>query len=617
MSQLRFLLRFYITLVAVFLVAKPLFMWANSTAADGVTLVDVFAVWRHGLPLDLATAAYLSAPLWLGLCVSLWWRMPFRRRAYHIYIGVASALLAVIYVSDACLYSFWGIKLDGTVFAYLDSPKGAAASVSLLYILGVCAAVIGTALVLDYLLRRLAPRRLTTVSRTVPAAAVALLAGGLLFLAIRGGVGKSTANVGMVYFSDRQFLNHSAVNPAFSIFSSLFKSRDFAAQYNFYPEAERARRFAALGYGRGDTEADKSLGDSLLTVKRPDVIVIVMEGCGGLFVHAVDSLADPGITPGLNRLAEEGITFTQCYANSFRTDRGMLCALSGYPSFPDVSVMKLPGKYGRLPGIASSLRRAGYTTEFLYGGDINFTNTNGYLMATGYERTYGDTAFTAAQRSTHNWGVTDSITFERLFDMAVEPKHDGPRHIGMLTLASHEPWGVPYNRIPDDPVANAMAYLDRCITRFVERLRATSQWENTLIVLVPDHGISHGKVLEADQPRRHKIPLIMLGGALARPLQVDKICNQTDLPATLLALLGLPHDEFRFSRNVLSEDYTRPSAVHTWSEGILWIDSTGTSSINLITNPPSLMHSHPERSLRREEAARVFLQTIYDDLGSL
>lgn len=445
---------------------------------------------------------------------------------------------------------------------------------------------------------------------------IALLLGGLLFLAIRGGVGKSTANVGMVYFSDTQFLNHSAVNPAFSIFSSLFKSKDFAAQHNVLPEAERAAVFATLGYGDTTAEPLPTGADSLLTVRRPNIVIILMEGCGATFVHTIDSAADPNITPGLNRLAAEGLTFTRCYANSFRTDRGTLCALSGYPAFPEVSVMKLPGKYGHLPGIAASLRNAGYTTEFLYGGDINFTNTNGYLMATGYEKTFGDKAFTAAERATHNWGVTDSITFDRLYDNIMAKSGGQPWHIGFLTLASHEPWGVPYSRIPGDKVANSMAYLDHCLTRFVERLRLTPQWDNTLVVILPDHGIGYPEGLTDDNPRRSHIPLIMVGGAIRSPRRVDALCNQSDLPATLLGLLGLPHADFPFSRNVLSPAY-RPSAIHTWSEGLLWIDPTGYTAINLITRPSTVMQSRPAPSPQRERAANAFLQTAYDDLGAL
>lgn len=375
-----------------------------------------------------------------------------------------------VFVGDTCLYGFWGIKLDGTVWTYLDNPTGALSSVSKSYALGVVLSMVLTAAGVFALLKLLLRAPLERASRPALLTGIWLLAGGLLFLGIRGGVGKSTANVGMVYFSDRQFLNHAAVNPAFSLLASMQKERNFAEEYNFFDESERSRILSMLHYN-----TQSIAPDSLLNTQQPNVLLILMEGCGGTLVHAVDSTSNPNITPNLNRLASEGVLFTQCYANSFRTDRGTVCTLSGYPAFPDVSVMKLPSKCGTLPSIARTLKRAGYTTEFLYGGDINFTNTNGYLLSTGYERTMGEAYFPAKVRRTHDWGVTDRITFDSLYARIMRYPTDRPWHTGFLTLASHEPWKVPYNRIPNDKVANAMAYLDDCIGRFIDRLKQTPQ----------------------------------------------------------------------------------------------------------------------------------------------
>lgn len=611
-ARSRFFVLFYLSLIAVFCAGKVLFMLYNGLAVHDAAVSDIPAVLWHGLPLDIATASYLSVLPWLALTLSVWVRLLRLRLFLLIYSGIVATLLAVVFTADVCLYGFWGFKLDGTVFNYLDSPRGATASVSAGYIVGVLAAVSLGAAALFLLLRRICPRRLPECRRRAAATAVALVVGALLFLGIRGGVGKSTANVGMVYYSQNQYLNHAAVNPAFSIFYSLLKTRNFGRQHEYYSEAERARIFASLGYSTASVDTEP-----LLRTSRPNVLIILMEGCGGTFVNAVDSLADPDITPRLNAIAREGVVFTNCYANSFRTDRGTVCALSGFPSFPDVSVMKLPGKYTRLPGIAASLRRAGYATEFLYGGDINFTNTNGYLMATGYERTFGDTSFPAAERRTHDWGVTDRIVFDRLFDMLKAYPDNRPWHTAVLTLASHEPWGVPYARIRGDKVANAMAYLDDCIGRFVERLRHTAIWENTLVVILPDHGIGYPASLSPDNPRRAHIPLIWTGGAVRGPRVIDLLCNQTDLPATLLGQLGLPHADFRLSRDVLSATYTRPSAVHTWSEGIWYRDTTGVSVLNVITKPQRVIDEQPAPSADRRAAANAFLQTAYDELGNL
>ena len=295
----------------------------------------------------------------------------------------------------------------------------------------------------------------------------------------------------------------------------------------------------------------------------------------------------------------------------------MVCTLSGCPAFPDLSVMKLPALCDRLPSIASSLKRAGYTTSFLYGGDINFTNTHGYLQSTGYERINGEEAFPASVRHTHNWGVTDRITFDTLYQRIIRMPEHQPWHMGFLTLASHEPWGVPYNRLKHDPVANSMAYLDDCIGRFISRLRQTKAWEHTLIVFLPDHGISYPEGIQETDERRNHIPIIWTGGAISRHREIHTLCNQTDLAATLLGQLGITHRDFPLSRDVLSSTYTHPSAVHVWPEGISWKDATGFSALNILAKPAEPIVEHPHHSPQRVQAVKAFLQTAYDYLGRM
>ena len=111
--------------------------------------------------------------------------------------------------------------------------------------------------------------------------------------------------------------------------------------------------------------------------------------------------------------------------------------------------------------------------------------------------------------------------------------------------------------------------------------------------------------------------MIWTGGAIRQPRRIETLCNQTDLPATLLGQLGLPHDDFGFSRDILSRTYTHPSAVHAWSEGIYFMDETGITVLNLLTRPVSTFRESPHPSPRRSQAAKVFLQTAYDALGEL
>jgi hypothetical protein len=75
--------------------------------------------------------------------------------------------------------------------------------------------------------------------------------------------------------------------------------------------------------------------------------------------------------------------------------------------------------------------------------------------------------------------------------------------------------------------------------------------------------------------------MLWLGGAVKQPRRVEKICNQTDLAATLLGQMGIRHDDFTFSRDVMSRNYTYPFAIHTYNNGITMQDSTGFAVMDL------------------------------------
>jgi len=185
------------------------------------------------------------------------------------------------------------------------------------------------------------------------------------------------------------------------------KAEDFDAEYNFFSEEERAK----LVEGLYPQEAPAA--EELLRSKRPNVLVIILESFGAKYIASFGGM--PGITPNLDRLAREGIVFSECYANSYRTDRGVLSTLSGYPSFPQHSVMKMPAKSRSLSGIAQVLQGVGYKTDFLYGGDANFTNMKGYLLSTGYQRVTDD-ATLARSLPRQSWGVQDHATFDYLYN---------------------------------------------------------------------------------------------------------------------------------------------------------------------------------------------------------
>lgn len=605
-KRIAYISLYFFTVLLIFILQKPLFMLYNGSIEKGFGFADYMQVMIHGASLDAAMAGYLTAFPFLLVLISIWFRkFPLKKILYGYYI-LAAALISIIFVVDMALYTFWGFKLDASVFLYIDSPKEALASVSVGFILLRVLAILLLIALNSWVLLKITPSVLTATRKRIAGTAGMLLLGGVLFIIIRGGVTESTSNIGQVYFSNEPFLNHSAVNPDFSLLSSMGKSQDFASEFNFFDEEKRAALFDGL-YPTTD-------GDSIIQVlntKRPNILIILMEGFGGAFVEPLGGL--PDVTPHFNRLSKEGVFFTNCYANSFRTDRGTVCTFSGYLGLPTASVMKIPAKSRTLPAIAEGLSKAGYKTDFLYGGDINFTNMKSYLLSTGYQRLTANTDFSLAEQTSNAWGVNDDITFEYLYNQLRNRKEEGPWHTAFLTLSSHEPFEVPYHRL-EDKIPNAFAYTDECLGKFVDRLKQTPAWKDLLVICLPDHGFYYPREGSNAMPRFYHIPLLWLGGAVKQPMQVDKIMNQTDLAATLLGQLGLEHTAFTFSRNVLGSDYKYPFAFYSFNNGFSFRDSTGVTVFD--NNSGSILFDEPEADESRLDKGKAILQTVYDDLGN-
>jgi phosphoglycerol transferase MdoB-like AlkP superfamily enzyme len=555
----------------IFIVGKCGFMVYNHDAATW-TIADMLEVIGHGLSLDVSTALYFLIIPFFVAWASIWLPMPrWLMKPYYIFVAIAFSLA---FVYDTCLYPYWHFKLDALCLQYLETPSEAMASVSTGYILLLLLALIVVAVIISLAYIYVVPVYRLKKGHWWESFLFVLLI-PVMVIAIRGGLDESTTNIGQVYYSQNQFLNHSAVNPVFSFLASFEKTASYVPDYQFMDDDE----CEAMMQGLYPTTSENP--DTLLTTQRPNVVVILMESCGGVFTQDIGGKKE--VMPNLNRLESEGVYFSRFYANSYRTDRGTLCTWSGYPSFPRSSVMKMPAKTRLLPGIAGSMLREGYTTSYLYGGDINFTNMRGYLVNIGFEDLYWKTDYTLEEQETAEWGVRDDITFKTLSQM-VEQKsqQEKPFLIGYSTLSSHEPWDVPTHRL-DDEILNAFNYLDECIGNFISEMKKSPAWDNLLIILLPDHGYSYGEVGE-EHPMHDHVPMLWLGGAVKEPRRITQICNQTDLPATLLGQLGIDHQDYHFSRDVLSKNYTYPFATHTYNNGISMVDSTGFAVLDLNAN---------------------------------
>jgi hypothetical protein len=601
------LLSVFLGFTLAFITGKLVFLAANASVYSGIGTSEILSIIGHGLSMDFSMAGYFTVIPAILLCIATAkGSKGIIDKIMNAYFIIASLIISLIITVDASLYGYWQFKLDSTpVFYFLSSPSAAFASAEWWhFIVGPLVWLLFAALfyvILYYFTIKLqgdiAPSKGKKAAANV---AVMVVMTALLFIPIRGGVTVSTMNLSRAYFSSDIRLNHAAVNPAFSLMYSLSHQNDFASQYRFFDEKENQRLFSMLTEVPND-----SIDTPLLSSPRPDIYIIILESFSS---HLFPSLGGEPVALKLDSIARDGLLFTNFYANSFRTDRGIPAVLSAYPGQPSTSIMKFVSKTENLPSLSKELKtKGGYSTKYYYGGDANFTNMKAYLVSAGFDEIISDIDFPVGKRLS-KWGAHDDVVFDRVAKELEPYDTSHPALKVIQTSSSHEPFEVPYDDKGrfSDKRAKAFAYTDSCVANFITTLRNHPQWQNTLIVVVPDH---YGAYPDLTDPmERHKIPLIMTGGALLKRGNDATVGSQIDITATLLNALGIKSDLFPFSRNLLNRKsphfafFADPSVI-----GFV------TESGNVVYNLDSSKTESGDEKLL--PFAKSFLQTLYDDLS--
>lgn len=633
MKQIIWFVKTYATFVVLFVLQKPLFLFLEKGSAtqpvDNI-FTELPAVIWHGLPLDLSMAGYLSViPGLLSIAV-VWLKRDLVKPIMNIYFIIASLFITCSFLLNASLYPYWKYPLDSTpLFYFFTSPADAIASVSIWQVILSVIILIALTVGVWFTLRMRGEKR-QRYSRygyryggfgsgkrnrfddfdrhRGRTSIILLLLTGLLFLPIRGGITVSTMNTGQAYYSQNAYLNHSAVNPLFSLLESITHQEDFASQYRFMKDKEADKIFATMT-STSDENTYPLLNEATFKKGTPDILIVIMESFASDIMPSMGSYKDVAVC--LDSIAQQSILFTRFYANSFRTDRGMVSILSGYPAQPTTSIMRYPRKTSQLPSIARNLAKyKNYKTTYYYGGDADFCNMRSYLVSQGYQHIISDANFPIEDKLS-KWGVPDHIVAARMMeDIKAQQNEKRPMLRIFQTSSSHEPFEVPYHRLKDKRL-NAFAYTDSVMGAIVRGYRKLPRWKNTLIVFVPDHVGGYKENLNDHDRSRYQIPLILAGGAISRPMKVGIIGSQQDIAATLLGQLGVEHREFTFSKNMMS-DATPKFAFFAVNDAFGIVSEE--NSLIYDNRAKRTVYDKGEKgfNLKRGQA---YLQKLYDDLA--
>ena len=606
-KRLLFFAGYFLFWVLFCWIARLIFLMYHYPLSFSLTCGEWFSIFLHGTRMDASITGYIAfiAAVMLSFTAFFGGKTVSKiMAAYTMFVLIVASLLVV---SDMELYRHWGFRLDSTPLGYLKTPKDVLGSVDGWTLLIQVAVFVLLVWGVWRCYRKMLQPMLEKSKSTgwiwgIPAF---LFAGAVMIFPIRGSLGVAPMNVGFVYFHPNNiFANHAAINVVWNAGKSLMNNEKIS-KYNYIDDSRAEELFAACYIPTSQT-------DILLKEKQPNIIMVILESFSNRLIEPLGGLQ--GITPNLNRLCREGIVFSNIYANSDRTDKGLLGVLNGYPVHPVAKVMNFPEKTRRLPYINKDLKQAGYHTAFVSGFDILFSNIASYLGNAAYDKVITREDFPAETYRETKWGVPDHWVFEKLLEEcnSVRP----PFFKAIISLSSHEPFEVPMPTViegndEENRFLNSAYYTDKCLGNFIDAARKTDWWEHTLMVITADHTSRHPGNLPVYVPEKFHIPMIWLGGALAKiDTVITTIASQTDISLTVLNQMELKNSDYRFSKDILGTSVF-PSAFYTFNNGFGFV--AGDTRISFDNVSQTTIFCEGTQIEETMEKGKAYLQIFTND----
>ncbi len=563
---------YYLFWIIYFVISKGVFLVYHHAKTALLTAGEIAGVFLHGLYLDASFSAYLCIiPFFLFFLQTVFKNLGIQK-IISVYTIFFVLLLNLVTIADLELYKAWGYRLDSTVLQYFTSPaemiaSSASSPVILLLFIFILLNAIFICLYIGVFNKFISS---PVKSVKIVPAFISLFLLVFLFVPIRGGFQLIPINQSNVYFSDKMFANHAAVNVGWNFFNSVI-GKDFNKKnpYVYFSDAEARKRVDSL-YANS-----AYVPPQLLTLQRPNIIFIILESFTAKFVGCLGG--EPGVTPNLDKIAKEGMLFTHIYASGERSEKGLVALLSGYPTQTTISIIKWPSKTEGLPHLNRILKQQGYHSSYYYGGELAFANIKSYLLNAGYDRLISKYDFDKKDYNS-KWGVHDHVLLNNfLIDLKTEKQ---PFFTTLFTLSSHEPYEIPTRpkfEGTDETTKfkNSFNYTDGVIGNFIEQAKHQQWWDSTLIIMVADHGHRLPGNDPSDRPTKFRIPLILTGGALKLKGHVNNsIGSQTDIAYTLLQQMGLPNANFKWSKNLLDTS-AQQFAFYIFNDGFGFVTPAG------------------------------------------
>lgn len=527
---------------------------------------------RLGALFDLRLAALMTLPLLLFLII------PFvdllRRKFFRLILFISLSILFVtnqiLYFSDFGYFVYLGSRINSSVLSFLETPWISMQMVWESYpvVWGALGLVL-LALIHHVFLSRMI--REYIFQTQILSLKVRFGAGLLIFLifavSIYGKVGYYPLRWSEAYFSGNHFISQFTLNPILNIadtFKYKKKNYDLDAVKGSYPLMSEV-----LGVRNPDLKNLNFIREVQAQGSRKflNIIVVMMESLALNKTSLSGNPLDP--TPNLKALAKESLVFTNTFTPTESTARGVFASVTANA---DVTIGKSSSRNPFIVNQHSVVNHLkNYDKFYFLGGSANWGNIRG-LWSNNVDgiKIFEEGSYSSTRIDV--WGISDISLFNEAKKVLDQQKKNFFAFI--QTSGFHRPYTIPevnegfkvlspglekvqkYGFISEAEF-NSMRLQDHALGVFINRLKESPYYKDTIVVIYGDHGlpsttsehtslglISHNLV-------NHQVPMVIHHKGGIEPQVIDTVVSQLDAMPSVLSYIGIPYKIRTFGTSII------------------------------------------------------------------
>ena len=609
-------LKLFVFWILLFDFQRILFSIHNWDKLDSISFGEWLLTFVYSLRLDIATAAYLSVLPLIVLCIGLILERKWMRMVFFYVLIFEALIVSFIHAGEVNAYTEWNHKLTSRVFMHLANPdevfRTADYLMTFLFFIYVGIEMLVVWLIYKWLFKNPINLFVETLTRWMKlglAFITFLVLGAFSFLVARGGWQQIPINIDSAYFSKHYVVNDISVNSAYFFANSymLYLRTDID---HLMPKIDpvKAQRIVRELYNY-----EREHAELVLESKRPNVVFVIMESWAAEAIGCLSSTK--GATPQFDALAKDGLLFTNIYATGHTSEIGNSSIFSGQPALPEIAITLQPDKHRKLRCLNQDLKSLGYSSHYLFGGDLKYGNIGSYFMDHGFDQLIDEDDFPSGL-SKGKLNYYDRDLFKEFLRRINGTKT--PFMHCVFTGSTHSPYDHPKSsrqnwKGKESEFMNSLIYADECLGQFMRNCKSQSWFDNTIFVFVADHGHATPKYADYSCTEFYRIPLLIWGQPLKqdyRGKRIDKVGSQTDIPATILYQMGQGYDAYPWSKDLLNPN-APAFAMHTTINGYGWVTDKGSTVYEYFQKKRILNTFKSADSATEIEKGNAFIVEVY------